>query len=291
MRHIPRLPRRLRRAALPLVLFGAVLAHLPSGAASGPARKDITLTLKEKVVRDLSSAGLTLAFHITVSNQASEDLALVRYRYRVVVNMKEFLNMTVSLDQPLTVPAGKELLIALPVKISYQLLTEAVGPVADSASCDVSGDMFFADSRRREDKVAFAYPGEFPIFQEPEVDLLPLQVNDLTVGGADVVFEARFRNLNRYELVAGRISFRLLFGGKEVLGGEIAGDKSLPPTGEKTFSLPFILDFFESGRDLRDLFQKSEIPGRFSGEMEIRSAWGKLVVPFDRSQALAVAKH
>jgi LEA14-like dessication related protein len=290
MRLTSRVPGRLRRAALPLLLLGAALAGLPPAAASGPPRGDVTLTLKEKVIRDLSSAGLTLAFHISASNRASEDLALVRYRYRVVVNTKEFLNMTVNLDQPLTVPAGKELIIALPVKISYGLLTDAVGPVGDQASCDVAGDMFFADSRHREDKVAFAYPGEFPIFKDPEVDLLPLQVNDLTVGGADVVFQARFRNLNRYELVVSRLSFRLLFGGKEVLAGEVPGDKTLPATGEKAFALPFIVDFFEAGRDLRDLFQKPEIPGRFSGEMEIQSAWGKLVIPFDRSQGLTVAK-
>jgi hypothetical protein len=284
------LPGPFRRAALPLLLLVTVLAGPTAGAASSPPRGDITLALKEKVIRDLSSAGLTLSFQISVSNRASEDLALVRYRYRVVVNLKEFLNMTVSLDRPLTVPAGKELLIALPVRISYGLLVEAMGPVGDKAACDVSGEMFFADSRRREEKVGFAYPGEFPIFKEPEIGLLPLRVNDLTVGGADVVFQSRFRNLNNYELVVSRISFRLLFGEKEVLSGEIPGDKSLPAGGEKTFALPFIVDFFESGRDLRDLFQKPEIPGRFSGEIEIQSAWGKLVIPFDRSQGLAVAK-
>ncbi len=290
MRTIPRLPGRRGRAAFGLLLLGSLLAVLPPVVAAGPPRGDIVLTLKEKVIRDLSSAGLTLAFHIAVSNRASEDLALVRYRYRVLVNQKEFLNMTVGLDQPLAVPAGREIVIALPVRISYQLLTDAVGPVGDSASCDLTGEMFFADSRRREDKVGFAFPAEFPIFKDPELGFLPLQVNDLTVGGADLVFQARFLNPNRYELVVGRISFRLLFGGKEVLAGDIAGDKSLPALGEKTFPLPFILDFFESGRDLRDLLQKPEIPVRFSGEMEIESAWGKLVVPFDKSQALSVAR-
>jgi hypothetical protein len=290
MKHTLLHPGLLRRSTFFLLIVGVVLTGLPPEASSAPPRGDITLTLKEKVIRDLSSAGLTLAFHISASNRASEDLALVRYRYRVVVNMKEFLNMTVSLDQPLTVPAGKELLIALPVRVSYGLLVDAVGPVGDQASCDITGDMFFADSRRREERVGFAYPGEFPIFKEPAIDLLPLQVNDLTVGGADVVFQSRFRNLNHYELVVGRISFRLLFGGKEVLAGEIIGDKSLPAMGERAFALPFILDFFEAGRDLRDLFQKPEIPGRFSGEMEIQSAWGKLIIPFDKSQSLAVAK-
>jgi len=261
----------------------------PAGAATAP-REDITLSLKDKVIRDLSSSGLTLAFHIAVSNRSASDRDLVRYHYRVVINQKVFLDLTVGLDEPLPVPAGRDTLLALPVKISYSLLFDAVGPVEDKALCDIVGEMYFADARRREERVGFAYPGEFPIFKDPEVEFLPIQLNDLTVGGADVVFRARFRNLNGYDLVVDRISFRLLFGDKEVLSGAIPGDKSLPRTGEKIFSLPFLIDFFEAGKDLRELLQKPAVPCRLSGEIEITSAWGKLLIRYDKAQDVPVAK-
>jgi len=266
-----------------LCLSGA--RALRAGPVSDP-REDIVLLLKDRVIRDISSAGLTLSFRMAVANRAATDRALVRYRYRVVINEKEFLNMTVGLDEPLTVPAGRETLIALPVKITYALLTAAVGPVETSVRCEVTGEMVFADERKREDKVGFAFPGEFPVFKDPEVDLLPLKVNDLTLGGADLVFRARFRNPNGYELVVSRMSFRLLVGEKEVQAGLVPGDKSLPRSGERVFSFPFILDFFETGTDTRDLLQKPLVPTRFAGELEITSAWGTLVVPFDKTQAV-----
>ncbi|HYA48412.1 MAG TPA: LEA type 2 family protein [Burkholderiales bacterium] len=288
-------PKEARRSAWGAVLAGLLVLALPGSRLFGrspvPAAKEtITLSLRDKVIRDLSSSGLTLAFRIGVTNRSASDRELVRYRYRVVINQREFLNMTVGLAPPLSVPAGRETLIDLPVKITYGLLFEAVGPIEVGGECDVAGEMVFADERRREEKVSFAYPGDFPVFKDPEVEFLPLKVNDLTPGGADVVLRARFRNLNPYELVVSRISYRLLVGDKEVQAGLVPGDKSLPKTGEKVFSFPLVLDFFEVGPETRTLFEKPPVPCRLAGEIEITSAWGTLVVRFDKSQALSVEK-
>jgi len=182
-----------RFAAQILFVFAAFSAAVPLWSiAGGFPREDISLSLREKVIQDLSSSGLTLAFHINVTNGAASDRKLVRYRYRVIINQREFLNMSVSLDEPLSLPGGRDTLIALPVKISYALLFEAVGPIEEKALCDIVGDMFFTDDRKREERAGFAFPGEFPIFKDPEVDFLPVKVNDLTVGGADLVFRPRF---------------------------------------------------------------------------------------------------
>ncbi len=271
-----------------LALFsGALLVR----AGGGPAAKDdVVLVLKDKVIRNLSSSGLTLAFHIGLTNPSSAPRELVRYRYRVTINQREFLNMTVPLDEPLPVPPNGETLIALPVKISYDLLRAAVGPIEGKALCDIVGDMFFQNDRKKEQRAPFAFSGEFPIFRDPEIEILPLKVNDLTVGGADVVFRPTFRNPNGYELLVDKISFALFFGGREVLSGPIPGDKNLPRVGEKTFSLPFILDFFEIGEKMREDFQKAEVACRFTGEIEVMSVWGRLLIRFDKAQGLRFDK-
>lgn len=281
----------LVRQTLGVVCLGLFLGGLEVGPAGGPAAKDdIVVALKDKVIRNLSSSGLTLAFHIGLTNPSSAPRELARYRYRVRINQKEFLNMDVALDVPLPVPPDGETLIALPVKISYDLLFAAVGPVEGQALCDIVGDMFFQNERKKEQRAPFAFSGEFPIFQDPEIEVLPLKVNDLTVGGADVVFRPKFRNPNGYELIVDKISFALFFGGREVLSGQIPEDKSLPRAGEKTFSLPFLLDFFEAGEKMREDFQKDEIPCRFAGEIEVMSVWGRLLIRFDKAQGLRFEK-
>jgi hypothetical protein len=278
------------RAALPGFVLSILSGAFVPLAAGGAPREEISLALKDKVIRDLSSSGLVLSFRIAVTNRGSSARELVRYHYRVLVNRQVYLDLTVPLDNPISVPAGQEQMISLPVKITYALLAAAVGPLEDRALCDVTGEMFFADERGREEKTPFAFPGEFPVFKDPEIDFTPLEVNDLSVGGADVVFEPKFRNPNAYELLVDRISFRLLFGDREVLSGLIPGDKSLPAGGDKTFSLPLVIDFFEAGQAMRDLFDKTAIPCRFAGDIEISSVWGRLLVHFDKTGDLPLEK-
>lgn len=269
-----------------------LLLSLPAAAArpQRSSRDDVVLSLKDRVVRDLSSKGLTLSFRIGVTNEASASRDLVRYSYRVTVNQKEFLNMDVELKEPISAPPGPETLIALPVRISYDLLFAAVGPIDERAACDIVGDMYFQTERRRQQRVPFAFSGEFPIFKDPEVEILPLEIKEMTVGGADLVFSASFRNLNSYELLVDRIGFRLMLAGREVLSGEIPGDKSLPGGVLKVFSVPFLIDFFEAGEAMRTEFGKSELVCRFEGEIEIASAWGRLRVPFDTTRSLRLGE-
>ena len=280
----------LALGAVCLALFAAGLAAPASLRAAPGARDEITLSLKEKVIRNLSSSGLILAFHVVVANPSSAPWELVRYRYRVRIDQKEYINTEVVLDAPLSVPAEGQTLIALPVKITYDLLRTAIGPIEGQGRCDIVGEMAFENQRKREQKAPFAFSGEFPIFQDPEVDLLPLRVLDLTVGGADVVLHPRFKNFNNYDLIVDMIVYELYFSGHLVLAGEIPGDKSLPQTGEKTFSLPFLLDFFEASDDIREDFAKDEFPCRFAGRIEIASVWGRLIIRFDRTQTLRLDK-
>ena len=277
----------MRTRPAPILILAVLLA---AGSAAPSAKDDLTLALKEKVIRNLSSSGLVLAFHIGVTNASSSARELVRYRYRVRINQTEYLNMTVSLEAPLAIPPERETLVALPVKISYDNLRAAVGPVEGQAPCDVIGEMFFRNERGKEQKVPFAFSGEFPIFQDPEVDILPLKVNDLTVGGADVVFRPRFKNFNGYELIVDVVEFELYFAGHQVLAGPIPGDKSLPRMGEKIFSLPFLLDFFEAGEEVREAFTKEEFPCRFTGRIEIASVWGRLHIRFEKTQNVKLEK-
>ena len=261
------------------------------GPAFGLSKKDLAVSLKEKRIRDLSSSGLTLAFHVGIRNSSVAACFLARYNYRVTINQKEYLRLPVVLDEPIRVGAGEEVLIALPLKVTYTLLFEVIGPVEEKAVCDMVGDLVFADEKKREEKIAFAFSGEFPIFQDLVVEFLPLRINDLTVGGGDVVFDVKFGNPNNYDLIVDTITYDLRFGETAVLKGEVPGDKSVPARGDKTLSLPFLMDFFEIGKEVYDLLQKPPVPCRFSGEIAVNSVWGSLLVAFDKAGPMEVAKN
>lgn len=270
----------------------AIIALLAfQGPAFGLSKKDLAVSLKEKRIRDLSSTGLTLAFHVGIRNSSAAACFLARYNYRVTINQKEYLRLPVVLDEPIRVGAGEEVLIALPLKVTYALLFEAIGPVGEKAVCDMVGDLVFADEKKKEEKISFAFSGEFPIFQDPVVEFLPLRINDLTVGGGDVVFNVKFGNPNNYDLIVDTITYDLRFGETAVLKGEVPDDKSVPARGDKTLSLPFLMDFFEVGKEVYDLLQEPSVPCRFSGEIAVNSVWGRLVIAFDKAGPMEVAKN
>lgn len=270
----------------------AIIALLAfQGPVFGLSKKDLAVSLKEKRIRDLSSHGLTLAFHVGIRNSSAAACFLARYNYRVTINQKEYLRLPVVLDEPIRIGAGEEVLIALPLKVTYALLFEVIGPVGVKAVCDMVGDLVFADEKKKEEKIAFAFSGEFPIFKDPVVEFLPLRINDLTVGGGDVVFDVKFGNPNNYDLIVDTITYDLRFGETAVLKGEVPGDKSVPARGDKTLSLPFLMDFFEVGKEVYDLLQKPPVPCRFSGEIVVNSVWGRLVIAFDEAGPMEVAKN
>lgn len=276
-------------STLGTVLCAALVALALPGPAPALSRKDIAVVLKDKRIRDLSSRGLTLAFHTSIRNSSAAPIYLARYAYRVTINQKEYLRLPVVLDDPVAIGAGEEVVVALPLKVTYELLFQAVGPVEDKALCDAVGDLVFRDAKGKEEKVPFAFSGEFPIFKDPDVLFLPLRVKDLTVGGGDVVFEVKFTNPNGWDLIVDAIRYDLRFGDTSVLKGEIPGDKSVPARGEKVLSLPFLLDFFETGKEVYDLLANPPAPCRFSGEIVVESVWGRLTIAFDKSGPLALA--
>lgn len=276
-------------ATLGTVLCAVLVALALPGPAPALSRKDIAVVLKDKRIRDMSSRGLTLAFHTSIRNSSAAPIFLARYAYRVTINQKEYLRLPVVLDDPIAIGAGEEVVVALPLKVTYELLFQAVGPIDDKALCDAVGDLVFRDEKGKEEKVPFAFSGEFPIFKDPDVLFLPLRVNDLTVGGGDVVFDVKFTNPNGWDLIVDAIRYDLKFGDTSVLKGEIPGDKSVPARGEKVLSLPFLLDFFETGKEIYDLLANPPAPCRFSGEIVVESVWGRLTIAFDKSGPLALA--
>jgi LEA14-like dessication related protein len=265
-------------------------------AAAGPlipaAKKNITVSLSKKEVRDLSGSGLVLAFLVRVANSSSTEYALNWYDYRVVVQGTDYFSLKTSLEEPIPVPGGSETLISLPVKITYSLLYEAVPGAKDSSAipCYVTGLLIFVDAKKKEKKVPFAFSGEFPAYSELEIEVKPLEMKTLTIGGTEFVFSFACRNSNQFEVVLGDIAYRLRMGGREISQGVIRGESGIQAGEEKVFSLPLILDFFELGKELFGVFDQPAAPCEFEGEARAASVWGDLKVGFSKRKDVPIVR-
>lgn len=252
--------------------------------------KDIKISLEEKQIKDLSPSGVTLVFYINIKNSSSKPYFLSRYHYRFVVNQKEYFRLQTSPEEGIEINAPGKTLIALPVKINYELLFQIADELRqeDKALCYLMGELRFSDGRKDKGGVPFAFSGEFPIFREPDIEFVALKSNDLTIGGADLNFEVKFTNRNGFEMLLDRISYTLKFGGHPINEGTIAGDKSIESHGEKIFSILLLLNFFEVGKDVYSVLQQPSTFCNFSGEIEVRTIWGKIKIPFVKSGTIPI---
>lgn len=246
-------------------------------------KKNIEVSLKEARISELSAEGLTLSFLTLVENQISRSYQLVSYRYLVLINEKEYFRQEISLNEPIEIQAEKKTLINFPVKINYLYLEPFLIGSRTQAVCRVSGEIYFQDERKRTEKIAFNFRADFPVFELPEIQIQPLLVRHLTLGGAEFSFRFILKNLNNYDLLIQEIKVVLLLENQTIFQGKLAGDNTLRAGERKTYSLPLILDFFEQGRELRDSLEKEDSPFTVKLWIEADSAWGRLAFPVEKT--------
>lgn len=273
-------------------LWLALLMTFVSLAFPKSLEKDLSISLNAKRIRDFTVSGLSLVFYVNISNSSSSSYYLSKYDYRFVVNQQEYLRLQTSLSEQIEIGAKGNTLISLPVKITYAHLFEVVKEAEkfNKAQCYLTGGMTFSDGRREKGRLPVAFSGEFPIFKPPEADIVSLEVHAVTIGGADLTFEVSFKNSNVFELLVDRISYRLSLGEKPIGGGEIGGDKNIESLDAKVFSLPLLIEFYDVGKDVYNILHQPSALCRVTGEVVIRTIWGTLEIPFDKSKKIAVSR-
>ncbi len=274
-------------------LFIVLILTFVNFSSSVSLDKDLKLEVREKGIKDFDLEGLTVVFYINIANSSSTAYYLSAYEYRFLVNQLDYLQLRTGLEEGLLVKPKDETLIAFPIKITYENLFQALPEMEKElhASCNLVGWAWFSDGRRDRGKLPLAFSGDFPLFKKPEADFVLLRVNTLTIGGADIEFDIKFENRNRFELLVDRISYNLVLGGYPIRQGTIAGDKSIEKEGEKIFSLPFLLNFFEVGKGVYDLLRQPSASCSFSGEMEVQTVWGRLTIPFEKQGLIPINQN
>jgi len=275
-----------------MIMVTALLIFVSISMLSMSLKEELEISLEEKQVQELSGSGLKLVFYVNFVNSSTEDYYLARYSYRFFTGYKEYLRMDVPLDQGLRVPAMADTMIALPVKITYDLLFHTAPEIEQNemVQCTIKGEFEFLSQRRRRKTLPFDFNGEFPIFRLPEVKIEAININDLSIAGADFDLQVNFINYNDFELLVNRIHYSVRIDGHMMSTGNIPGDKSIAKHGEKNFSLNALVNFYEVGKDIYGFFQKNFVDCRFSGEIELDTVWGIINSPFDVKENVVIVK-
>jgi len=276
-----------------MTVFTVLLCFVPALMGSLYLKEDIGISLEEIQVQDLSRSGLKIVFYVNLINSSSEDYYLTKYSYRFITGHKEYLQMQVPIEEGIKVTAMENTMIALPVKVTYDLLFHTAPELAENEmiKCYIKGDFEFFSGRGRRKVLPFDFNGGFPVFNPPEVKIEAIKINDLTIAGSDFDLQVNFTNENGFELLVDRIHYSIRIDGQMINKGTIPGDKSIEKYGEKTFSLNALVNFYDVGRDVYGFFQQDSVECRFSGEMRINTVWGIINLPFDIKEKAPLVKQ
>jgi hypothetical protein len=275
-----------------IAVFAVLLSFVPALMGSFYLKEDIGISLEEIQVQDLSRSGLKIVFYVNLINSSSEDYYLTKYSYRFITGRKEYLQMQVPIEEGIKVTAMENTMIALPVKITYDLLFHTAPELTENemVQCYIQGDFEFFSDRGRRKVIPFAFNGDFPIFDPPEVKIEAIKINDLTIAGSDFDLQVNFINKNGFELLVDKIHYSIRIGGYLIDKGTIPGDKSIEKYGEKSFFLNALVNFYDVGKDIYGFFQQDSVECRFSGEMKLNTVWGIINLPFDIKEKSPLVK-
>jgi LEA14-like dessication related protein len=279
------LPTPRRFAAWPLLLI-----FLAASASPAAQRYDVEVSVRERIARDVDTAGATLVFLLDLKNLTSTRRSLVRYDYRVIFGTTDYVRQETALEAAIAVPAQGETTIAFPVRVTYETLNagvpEALG--RDRVGCNLVGGMTFQDERRREERVPIAFSGEVPVFRGFQARCLPFEARSLSVGGGDLTFRAAWVNPNGFPLRIESVEYKISVADKVLAAGTMAGGGPIEAKGEQPLSLDILLDFWEIGKDVSAAFESRRVDVRFQGRVEASWEWGRIVLPFDRTEKVEV---
>jgi LEA14-like dessication related protein len=266
-------------------LIGLLALVLTAASVAPAARRNIVLTLDKKEIRDMTSSGLVLVFQIEVANASSNAYSLSEYDYRVVVEGTDLFAWRTSLEEPIPVDKSSKARIALPIKISYAEVYKTIPAAEGKTKLNgyATGLMIFTDAKKRQEKVPFAFSGEFPVFKDVEIKVRPVALKVLTIGGTEFDFSFSLENPNDFELVLGDLTYSLDFDGRTAAKGTITGENRLDAAGDKAFSLPVMLDFFEVGKEFTAIFDKSAAAVRLSLTATADSIWGPVKLSYTQA--------
>jgi len=275
-----------------IVCAGIVLLFVIVTGVHATVKKDLKLSLRDKQIQNLSTSGLSLVFYVDITNLSSREYFLSGYNYRFVVQDNEFFRLQVPLGQEIAIQPNEKTLISLPVKITYDLLFEEIAQTKeeDSFKCYLMGSFHFSDDSHEKGRIPIAFSGEFPVFKGLETEILPVIVNDLTIGGADLMVRLCFKNRNVKDIAVVNMDYEIKVGERAIAQGSLPDDIHIPGKQEMILEIPVLISFFDVGKDIYSFLKQDSAPFHIILDLELVTPWDRFSHPIDIIERISLEK-
>ena len=235
-----------------------------------------------------SFAGLTpehadLAFDVEVSNPYGVALPLTDVSYALDSGGSTFASGQAASAG--SIPAKGRKTVTLPVRVGFAQTLKTLQGVRPGAVIPYRAQLSLKGNAPGIGAVSLpvSKSGELPIPTVPEVELVGIQWDELSLQRASAVATLRLKNTNDFAVDLSRLGYDLSLGGRSVADASVSQPPSLKPGQGGTLTLPLSIRPIDAGVAFFNLLRGSDAAYQIRGTMEATTPFGPLSLPFDRS--------
>ncbi len=234
-------------------------------------------------VGDLSLDGATLLFEVDVSNPYGVPLPLASMKYGLASGGRQVLDGGSELSG--VVPAYGSRTIALPVALRFDDLLAALSGVRPGSLIPYEADVELSVDAPGVGPLALplSKKGELPIPAVPDVKLVGVDWDELSLSRAAGTVNMQLTNTNEFEFNLSGLSTNLALGGQQVAKTGLAQPMRFAAGQAQEIAIPISFSPSSLGFGLFRALTGDSAAYELNGEMELQTPFGPLRTPFSTS--------
>ncbi len=252
------------------------------------------ISFADTQIESLSFEAIGLAFDLKVENPNPISVSMAGYDYDFLLNNRSFI--TGEQQEKVEIKAEDANIVRVPVTLSYKNIYDAVSGLAgrDEAPYRIELGCSFELPVFGLQRIPVTHSGTVPLLRLPKVKVADLQLNNLSVSGANLVLQVEIDNPNKFDFLLQNIKYSLTIADQQWLNGAQEQDLQVASNGKGVLEFPIKLNFFEVGRSVFGMLTgDSPLSYHLTGQLGINpnlSLINEIRIPFDQTGEIAVRK-
>lgn len=239
----------------------------------------------------LSLSGAEMEVEMEVFNPNPYSIFVGALDY--ALDIQETRVMSGEQNQGIRLEAGQRQKLTLPLGLEFAELAELVGYLRqkNTLSYAIEAGMRFDVPVAGILRVPLKTKGELPIPQLPRIRVAGLDLQSMSLGGAEMSLHLVLENPNAFSLMLERFDYSLILNGHAVAEGQVARKGVWEAGSENEIVLPLRLSFAQTGLALYNALRRGgEMDYRLGFDSEVGSGLPVLKsFPFQSEQQGKVA--
>ena len=221
----------------------------------------------------ISFQEITLEMELLIENPNPVEINLEGYDYDFLIEGSSFLKGTQN--DPLSISANSSSTVKVPLTVNYRELYKSLSSLQEDGESDytiVTGLHFMLPVLGKQ-RLELSHEGTLPHVQKPKFSLASLEIEKLTLGGADLLVRINAENPNAFDFTIREMKGELIIN-RDKWADLKSLEEKLFPSGETTeMDFRFQLNFLSMGRGLYNILkERGTIDYNLEGGVQLGSS-------------------